>query len=479
MKKVITRFAPSPTGHLHLGGARTAIFSYLWAKHTNGDFLLRIEDTDKERSKKEYIDSILESMTWLGLTWENPLYYQSERFDSYFSYIKQLLQEKKAYYCTCSQEEIEAMREKARSEGEKPKYNGNCRNKNHTHGVVRIKAPLEGEIVIEDLIKDTITINVEELDDMIICRSDQSPTYNFAVVIDDYEMSVTHVIRGDDHISNTPKQIMIYNALSLPIPYFAHVPMILGQDKQKLSKRHGATAVIEYEKEGILPHALCNYLVRLGWSYENQEIFSMQELISLFRVEAIHSSPAALDFEKLHWINAQYMRTMEKDALAKALIPFFTERILKAIPSTQYSTVCTNAIQNNNVESLLYSVGSAFVERAQTLKELIEQASYIFTSIEYTDSVHIEKLRTQFTFLCNFYPKMQDILEWNEESIHQTISSFIQEYSITSKDVAPLLRYAITASKGGPDIPKIMAILGKEESLSRIADYIAVVNNIE
>ncbi|MDL2210591.1 glutamate--tRNA ligase, partial [Desulfovibrio sp. OttesenSCG-928-O18] len=273
---VITRFAPSPTGHLHIGGARTAIFCWLLARHFGGKFLLRIEDTDRERSKQEYTDSILASMHWLGLDPDEPPVYQTSRMDRYKEVVDQLVQSGHAYWCSCSAEEVEAMREKARAEGLKPRYDGRCRDLGLGPGpgrVVRLRAPLSGAIVLHDIVKGDISVDASELDDMVLYRSDGTPTYNMAVVVDDMDMGVTHVIRGDDHVNNTHKQILLFEALGHPLPIFGHVPMILGPDKQKLSKRHGAKAAVEYEKDGLLAPALINYLVRLGWSHGDQELF--------------------------------------------------------------------------------------------------------------------------------------------------------------------------------------------------------------
>ncbi|MBO4368523.1 MAG: glutamate--tRNA ligase, partial [Desulfovibrio sp.] len=278
MASVVTRFAPSPTGHLHLGGARTAIFNWLLARHFGGTFRLRIEDTDLLRSKQEYTDSILASMRWLGLNWDGELVYQTKRTELYNAYVEKLLASGHAYYCSCTAEEVEAMRVKAKASGLKPRYDGHCRDLGLGPGngrCVRLRVPDTGRIVFDDLVKGSIATDVKELDDMVIRRADGMPTYNMAVVVDDHEMGLTHIIRGDDHVSNTPKQILLYEALGLPVPRFGHVPMILGKDKQKLSKRHGAKAVIEYEKDGLLPEALVNYLARLGWSHGDQELFTM------------------------------------------------------------------------------------------------------------------------------------------------------------------------------------------------------------
>ena len=306
MKEVVTRFAPSPTGHLHIGGGRTAIFNWLLARHFNGKFYLRIEDTDLLRSKKEYTDSILASMKWLGLDWDDEPVYQTGRTELYNKYVDKLLETGHAYWCDCSAEKVEEMREEARKIGAKPKYNGYCRNRNLGPGegrCVRLKIPDTGKVIFDDLVKGRIATDVNELDDMVIRRSDGMPTYNMAVVVDDHEMGITHVIRGDDHISNTPKQILIYEALGLPVPVFGHVPMILGPDKKKLSKRHGARAVIEYEHDGMLPAALVNYLARLGWSHGDQEIFTKNELINFFDGRNLNPSSAAFDPSKLEWLD--------------------------------------------------------------------------------------------------------------------------------------------------------------------------------
>ena len=310
---VTTRFAPSPTGHLHIGGARTAIFSWLLARHFKGEFRFRIEDTDLQRSKQEYTDSILASMQWLGLTWEGETTYQTKRMDVYNKYVDQLLESGHAYWCSCTAEEVDAMRERAKGLGLKPRYDGHCRELGLGPGegrCVRLKCPLQGKVVFDDMVKGRISIDVAELDDMVIRRSDGTPTYNMAVVVDDHDMGITHVIRGDDHVSNTPRQILIYQALGFEVPTFGHVPMILGPDGAKLSKRHGARAVIEYQKDGLLPQALVNYLVRLGWSHGDQEIFSLEELIELFDGTHLNPSAARFDSRKLEWLNGHYMKKL-------------------------------------------------------------------------------------------------------------------------------------------------------------------------
>lgn len=327
--KVRVRFAPSPTGHLHIGGARTALFNYLFAMHNGGKFILRIEDTDTTRSTEEYIDAIIEGMKWLGLEWDEGPYRQTSRFAIYKSYVDRLLEEGKAYRCYCTAEELEQRREAALASGKPPKYDGRCRN---ISGVVqdkpfavRFKMPHEGVTVVDDLIKGVVEFENTQLEDMIIMRSDGTPTYNFVVVVDDIDMKITHIIRGDDHLNNTPKQIHIYRAFGWELPIFAHLPMILGADKTRLSKRHGATSVMAYKEMGYLPGALVNYLVRLGWAHGDQEVFSKDELISYFSLENIGKSAAIFNPEKLLWLNSQYIMQEQPEVLYEMAKPFLIQ----------------------------------------------------------------------------------------------------------------------------------------------------------
>ncbi|MBU1248752.1 MAG: glutamate--tRNA ligase, partial [Proteobacteria bacterium] len=318
MSDTVTRFAPSPTGFLHIGGARTALFSWLLAKSQGGKFLLRIEDTDRERSTQEAIDAILEAMTWLGLDHDGEVYYQSQRADRHNEVIDQLVESGHAYWCNCSKEDVDAMRDKARAAGRKPKYDGRCRERGlgpDCGGVVRFKTPLAGAVSYTDMVKGPSAVNVEELDDLILRRSDGGPTYNLAVVVDDHDMGVTQVLRGDDHVNNTFRQIPIYEAMGWQVPSFGHVPMILGPDKKKLSKRHGALSVMEYEKMGYLPEAVLNYLVRLGWSHGDQEVFTREELTRLFTTDTLSSSPSVFDLQKLEWMSGQYMQGADVNRL--------------------------------------------------------------------------------------------------------------------------------------------------------------------
>ncbi len=457
MSKIVTRFAPSPTGHLHIGGARTAIFSWLLARHFGGTFLLRIEDTDTERSLPEYTASILASMRWLGLDWDGDPIYQTQRTEIYNEYIDRLLASGHAYWCECPPEKVEAMREAAREKGEKPRYNGECRERGLGAGpgrVVRLKAPLSGRVSFNDMVKGPISFDVAELDDMVLRRSDGMPTYNMAVVVDDATMGVTHVLRGDDHVNNTPKQILLYEALGLPVPVFGHVPMILGPDRQKLSKRHGAKATIEYEKDGLLPEALVNYLVRLGWSHGDQELFTREELIEMFDGTSLNAAAAGFDPEKLLWVNAHYLHKLEAPELAKRLKPFVEQAGLQA------------------GEERLTTLAPLFQSRASSLLELAEQLRCLLTGAEdlaydqaavqkaLTDEgkAHVRKLREAFAALPDF----------TEEALHHAINHYVESNGLKFKAVGPALRVALLGFMGGPDLAQVMAALGREESLQRL-----------
>ncbi len=455
--KVITRFAPSPTGHLHIGGGRTAIFCWLMARHYGGEFRLRIEDTDALRSRQEYTDSILASMKWLGLDWDGDLTYQSRRMDIYNAYIDRLLETGHAYWCDCTPEEVEAMRQVARARGEKPRYNGKCRDRGLAAGpgrVVRLRVPDEGIISFHDMVKGIISVDVSELDDMVLRRTDGMPTYNMAVVVDDYEMGITHVIRGDDHVSNTPKQILLYQALGFDVPTFGHVPMILGPDHQKLSKRHGARAVIEYEQDGLIPQALVNYLVRLGWSHGDQEIFSLKELVQFFDGSNLNSAPAAFDPDKLKWLNAHYLRHMPLPELAAITVPF--------VNNLGYS------IAPDQIERLL----PLYVERSSDLATLAQSLSVYFKPAE--ELVIEEKAmkalneegRRQLAVL---HDVLASLPEFSAAAIDDLLHDYVENSGLKFKQVGPPLRSALIGLAGGPSVHDIMAALGREESLKRIA----------
>lgn len=454
---VITRFAPSPTGHLHIGGARTAIFCWLLARHCNGKFLLRIEDTDRERSKPEYTDSILASMKWLGLDADEPPIYQTARMDRYREVVARLVESGHAYWCSCTPDEVEAMREKARAEGAKPRYDGRCREKNlgpAPGSAVRLKAPLSGGITLHDVVKGDITVDASELDDMVLLRSDGTPTYNMAVVVDDMDMGITHVIRGDDHVNNTHKQILLFEALGHPLPVFGHVPMILGPDKQKLSKRHGAKATVEYEKDGLLPAALINYLVRLGWSHGDQELFTVEELVRFFDGTNLSRSAASFDPEKLLWVNAHHMRETPVETLAEMVRPFLAEDV-KTVSGPR-----------------LEKATALFRQRAATLVELAKEVRAVLlgaAELEYAEGTlkkaltsdsrpHLVALRDIFTALG----------EWTESAIHDALHGYIEANGLKFKAVGPVLRVAVMGSLGGPGLPEAMAVLGKNESVARM-----------
>ncbi len=458
--KVVTRFAPSPTGHLLIGGGRTAIFCWLLARHFGGEFRLRIEDTDTERSKQEYTDSILASMKWLGLDWDGDLTYQSQRKDVYNKYVDKLLETGHAYYCDCSVEEVEAMREVARAKGEKPRYNGKCRERGlgYAEGrVVRLKVPAEGRVVFDDMVKGPIAVDVNELDDMVLRRADGMPTYNMAVVVDDYEMGVTHVVRGDDHVSNTPKQILIYQALGLTVPTFGHVPMILGPDKQKLSKRHGARAVVEYQQDGLLPEALVNYLVRLGWSHGDQEIFSLQELVKLFDGKNLNSSAAAFDPDKLQWLNGYYLKHTPLDKAVELTRPFIEKSGL--------------SLDGKNAEAAI----SLYIERASNLNDLAEQVKPYLQNIE--DVVFEEKALNALDGqgkeqIKNVLSLVRDT-EFTAENLEHVIHDYVETSGVKFKLVGTPLRSALIGLAGGPSIHLIMFALGKAETIKRLERALA------
>lgn len=455
---VVTRFAPSPTGHLHIGGARTAIFCWLLARHFGGKFVLRIEDTDTERSKQEYTDSILSSMNWLGLDWDGEPIYQRQRFDIYNEYIDRLLAGGHAYWCKCTPEEVEAMREKARAEGKKPRYDGRCREMGLGPGpghVVRLKAPQSGSVGFDDMVKGSIVFDASELDDMILRRADGAPTYNLAVVVDDLAMGISHVLRGDDHVNNTPRQILIYRALGAQQPVFGHVPMILGPDRQKLSKRHGAKAVIEYEKDGLLAEALVNYLVRLGWSHGDQEIFSMRELKDAFDGNNLNSAASAFDPEKLLWVNGQHMRSAEPEKLAGLLQPFLTAG---GVPDDDKGLILRSI-------PLIQPRASSLVEMAENLKPLLTpvarlayDAAALAKAMTDEGRRHVRALRDRLAALQVF----------DREGVHACIHGYVEEMGIKFKAIGPPLRVSLLGTSGGPDLADTMAAIGREESLARL-----------
>jgi glutamyl-tRNA synthetase len=460
MTEVRTRFAPSPTGYLHIGGARTALFSWLYARHTNGKFILRIEDTDAQRSTEEATSQILESMEWLGLNWDEGPFYQSKRLDIYRSYVQKLLDAGKAYWCECTPDDLEKKREIALSEKRKPKYDGTCRHKGHGPGpgrVVRLAVPFTGVTAFDDMIKGRIAVNNDELDDLIILRSDGMPTYNFTVVIDDATMNITHVIRGDDHVNNTPRQIIIYEALGFELPQFAHVPMILGPDKTKLSKRHGATSAMVYKEMGYLPEALVNYLVRLSWSHGDQEIFSLQELIEFFDVHDVGSSAAVFNTEKLLWLNQYYIKKAREEGrleeLSALLKPIIQER----------GYVSPGA---NLINSIITDVG----DRAKTLVDIVDIGDFYFK-----ENIEIpEDLGKKF-FTPEIAPYLAAIIDElgkadfsDKAQMENAFNHVLEDNHIKFKIIAQPVRIALTGKTMSPGIFEMMETLGKDKVISRL-----------
>ncbi len=453
-----TRFAPSPTGYLHIGGARTALYCWLEARHRGGEFILRIEDTDRERSTQAAIDAILEAMDWLGLDYDEGPIYQTHRLDRYREVAEQLVAAGKAYYAYETREELDAMREAAMAAKEKPRYDGRARDlalpfREDPNRVIRFRNPLEGSVVFDDRIKGRIEISNSELDDMVIFRPDGYPTYNFAVVVDDWDMGITDVIRGDDHINNTPRQINIYQALGVAVPRFAHMPMILDEEGAKLSKRTGAADVMQYKAAGYLPHALINYLARLGWSHGDQEIFSRQELIDLFSVEDVNSKAARLDMAKLGWVNQHYFKTDDPQAIAPHLE--YQLRLLDLDPAHGPQPA---------------DVVVALRDRVQTLKEMAERAAVWYLPLEQYDEAAVAKHLTAAAQapLAQARALLAQATEWTLESVSAALHDAATALGIGMGKVAQPLRVAITGTQVSPDISQTVYLAGREEALKRI-----------
>ena len=454
---VATRFAPSPTGYLHVGGARTALYSWLYTKNKGGKFVLRIEDTDIERSTQEAIDAILEGMQWLGLDWDDGPYYQTKRFDRYKELIQQLLDEGKAYKCFMPSAELDQIREEQMAKGEKPRYPGTWRNRtDHPEGqpfVIRFKNPLEGTVVINDHIRGRIEIANSELDDLIIQRSDGTPTYNFCVVVDDWDMGITHVVRGEDHINNTPRQINILEALGAPVPEYAHVSMILGDDGKKLSKRHGAVSVMQYRDDGYLPQALLNYLVRLGWSNGDQEIFSREEMIKLFSLDNISPSASAFNTDKLIWLNQHYMKSLPASEVAEHL-------------KWHFEQLNVNVDNGPSLEAVI----EIQAERVKTLKELAEISQYFYQEYEEFDAgaakKHLRPVAKEPLQLVA--TKLAAVEEWNPENIQAAINGTAEELGVGMGKVGMPLRVAVTGSGNSPSLDVTLNLLNKQQIAQRI-----------
>ncbi|MDX1432258.1 MAG: glutamate--tRNA ligase [Gammaproteobacteria bacterium] len=464
--KVRTRFAPSPTGYLHVGGARTALFCWLFARRHGGTFILRIEDTDRERSTQESVDAILDGMAWLGLDYDEGPFYQTQRFDRYREYVQRLLDEDKAYYCYCTPAELDAMRADQRERGIKPRYDGRCRARSGpppagVDPVVRFKNPVDGNVVIDDLIKGRIVISNGELDDLVIARPDGTPTYNFTVVIDDLEMAITHVIRGDDHVNNTPRQINIFEALGATPPAYAHVPMILGADGQRLSKRHGAVGVMQFRDDGYLPDALINYLVRLGWSHGDQEIFSREELCELFDLTEVNRAASVFDFDKLNWLNAHYI----KNADTKMLAALLREQLDK----------CGVDVDEGPDLEVLVDVQR---DRAKTLAEMAEKSLFAFGDLDgYVEKAARKHLKPAAAAgLAAVRERLAQVDPWQMEPIHAAVVATAESEDIKLGKLAQPLRVAVTGSDMSPSIDATLLLVGQARSLERInaaLEYIA------
>jgi glutamyl-tRNA synthetase len=461
---VVTRFAPSPTGYLHIGGARTALFSWAYAKKHQGKFILRIEDTDIERSTPEAVEAIMDGMTWLHLDFDEGPIYQTKRMAVYKQYIDQLIKEDKAYLCYSSKEELEVLRESQMKAGLKPKYDGKWRPEpgkslpptpKNIQPVVRFKNPTSGVVSWHDLVKGEITIANEELDDLVIARGDGTPTYNFCVVIDDWEMKVTHVIRGDDHINNTPRQINLLKALNANIPAYAHLSMILGDDGQKLSKRHGAVSVMQYFDQGYLPEAILNYLARLGWSHGDDEIFSMTDFCQWFDLDHITSSSAQFNTEKLDWLNSHYIKTLPLDRISSAIEPY-----LKKVVHTPID------------QNLLIGAIDIHRERANHLTNLAKDIAYIF-EVQKPNQQDFEKhINAEALELIKSFQASLNKIDWTKEAIHNVMNEVVTLHAIKFPKLAMPLRVLLTGIAQSPSIDAVMAILGRDETMKRLNLYL-------
>lgn len=454
---VRTRFAPSPTGYLHIGGVRTALFSWLQARRLSGRFILRIEDTDRERSTQAAVDAILEGMAWLGLDYDEGPYYQTRRYDRYQEVIDRLMAESQAYRCYCSREELEAMREAARQRGEKPRYDGRCRDRRDTPPgitpVIRFKSPQSGETVVEDRIQGRVSFANAELDDLIIARSDCTPTYNLTVVVDDLDMGITDVIRGDDHLNNTPRQINIMRALGHEPPRYAHVPLILGPDGKRLSKRHGATNVLQYRDEGYLPQALLNYLVRLGWAHGDQEIFSLEEMVHKFDVGDVNKSAARFDSDKLNWLNQHYLKVPPPAELVPAL-------------ESQLQALGLEPGAGPDLQRLI----EVQRERCETLKAMAEQSRMFFEEFAEYDPMaagkHLDAVA--LPVLEGLHGRLASLTDWSAVRLHDVIKEFAEAQTLKMGKVAQPLRVALCGSAVSPSIDLTLELVGQERALARI-----------
>lgn len=455
-----TRFAPSPTGFLHIGGARTALFSWAYARKNQGNFILRIEDTDVARSTPEAVQAILDGMHWLGLNWDEGPFYQMQRMDRYKEIIQKMLSEGSAYYCYCTKDELDAMREQQMQEGLKPRYDGRWRpeeGKNlpikpeNIPPVVRFKNPSSGSVAWDDLVKGRIEISNQELDDLIIARADGTPTYNFCVVVDDWEMGISHVIRGDDHVNNTPRQINMLKALGANVPQYAHLSMILGDDGQKLSKRHGAVSVMQYHEDGYLPEAVLNYLGRLGWSHGDDEIFDIKQFCQWFDLDHITPSAAQFNTEKLRWLNAHYIKQADLAELAVDI----TQRL-------KNRGLCVTEQPD------LQAVIGLYRERIHTLNELADAIAYFYQMPNIDVAAREKHLTSDMLPILKQMSVDLSAIDWTAEAIHQVIDSTVQSHGLKFPKVAMPLRVLITGGAQSPSIDAVMALLGRDDALSRL-----------
>ena len=465
MSEIIkVRFAPSPTGFLHIGGVRTALFNWLFARHHGGKFILRIEDTDLSRSTEESIQEILESMRWLGLDWDEGPFRQTERQEIYTKKIMHLLTTGKAYHCYCTPEELDQKRNDAQKAGLKPKYDGTCRKRTDTPEkpyVVRFKAPQEGSVVVEDMLRGKVIFDIAELDDLIIQRTDGTPTYNFVVVVDDSEMGITHVIRGDDHLSNTPRQCLLYDALDFKRPRFSHISMILGQDKTRLSKRHGATSALAYRDMGYMPDAMINYLARLGWSHGDQEIFSREEMIEHFSFESVHTSAAVFDADKLSWLNEHYIKSTPTQELAKHLEPHLVK---------------TKVLQKDHGLSWqeIARVVPCLNERSKTLLEMAEKSAFFFKKqVEFDEKARNKFLTDEAKPLIEkIITELAALESYSLENIESLFKKIVEEEGMKLGKLAQPVRVALTGATVSPGIYDVILLLGKEETLKRLKNVV-------
>ncbi|MET1410628.1 glutamate--tRNA ligase [Roseibium sp. HPY-6] len=472
-QEIVTRFAPSPTGFLHIGGARTALFNWLFAKHSSGKMLLRIEDTDRARSSKEAVDALIDGLSWLGLDWEGDPISQFSRVERHKEAVEQMLADGAAYKCYCTPEEVEAMREKARAEGRPPRYDGTWRDRDASEApsgvdpVVRLRAPQEGETVIEDLVQGRVVIPNKDLDDLVLLRSDGTPTYMLAVVVDDHDMGVTHIIRGVDHLTNAARQTLIFKGLGWNVPQMAHIPLIHGPDGAKLSKRHGATGAEAYRALGYLPQAMRNYLARLGWSHGDEEIMSLQDMIDWFGLDAVGQSPARFDFKKLENLNGHYMRSTE-DAELLSHWKIYLQH------AEDGSKVLSWLSQGNNGQTALKAL-PGLKERAKTLVELTESASYLWRERPLDTDEKAEKILTDDArkILGDLYGVLEAAPQWEAEPLEVAVKAYAEQKDLKLGKVAQPLRAALTGRGTSPGIYDVLIALGREESLGRIRDQVS------